>query len=145
MQIEIRSQPGPAPGRQMSLTELVTHWLINSLGLLLVSKSIKGIEFHGNGWEEAATIFAAAALLGLVNVLLKPMLLLLTLPINLLSLGLFTLVINAGCLGLVAWLVEGFEVSGFWAALLGAFLLSLISVLLTAVMLVGGFRVKIQK
>jgi putative membrane protein len=140
MQIEIRS------GRQARrLSELITHWLINSLGLLLVSKSIKGIEFHGAGSQEAVTIFAAAAFLGLVNVALKPILLVLTLPINILSLGLFTLVINAACLSVVSWLVPGFEITGFWSAVLGALLLSLISMLLNAILLAGGFKVRIQK
>jgi putative membrane protein len=71
--------------------------------------------------------------------------LVLTLPINVLSLGLFTLVINAGCLGLVGYVVPGFEVSGFWAAVLGALMLSLISMFLNAVILIGGFKVKIQR
>lgn len=140
MQIEIHS------GRtSRRISELITHWLINSLGLLLVSKSIKGIEFHGTGVEEAVTIFAAAAFLGLVNVALKPLLLILTLPINILSLGLFTLVINAGCLSLVSWFVPGFEIEGFWSAVIGALLLSLISMLLNAILLIGGFKVRIQK
>lgn len=140
MQIELHSG---RPSRRFS--ELVTHWLINSLGLLLVSKSIKGIEFHGAGTQEAITIFAAAAFLGLVNVALKPFLLILTLPINILSLGLFTVVINAGCLSIVSWFVPGFEIAGFWSAMIGALLLSLISMLLNAILLIGGFKVRIQK
>src|SRR5216684_350981 len=87
MQIEIRSG-----ARSKRISELVTHWLINSLGLLLVSRSIKGIELQGTGSQEAATVFAAAAVLGFINVALKPFLVVLTLPINILSLGLFTLV-----------------------------------------------------
>lgn len=141
MQIEIHGDAKQGK----SFSEMATHWLINSLGLLLVSRSIKGIEFKGSGREEALTVFLAAAVLGLINVALKPLLLVLTLPINILSLGLFTLVINAACLGLVAAVVPGFEISGFWSALLGALLLSLISVLLNAVVLAGGFKVRIER
>jgi putative membrane protein len=140
MQIEIRSGK-----KARRIRELFGLWLINSLGLLLVSKSIKGIEFSSSGWQQAATIFAAAALLGLINVALKPILLVLTLPINILSLGLFTLLINGACLGLVSWAVPGFEIASLWSAVLGALLLSLISMLLNAVLLAGGFKVRIQR
>jgi putative membrane protein len=141
MQIEIQNKAG----RKMSLGEMVSSWLINSVGLLLVSKGIKGIEFHGEGGQGLLVVLAAGAVLGLINVLLKPMLMVLTLPINILTLGLFTLVINAACLGLVGAVVHGFEVSGFWPALLGAFMLSLISMLLNAIIWIGGFKVKIHK
>lgn len=141
MQIEIKNRAGG----KMKLSEMISNWLINSVGLLLVSKGIKGIEFHGEGTQGLLLVLSAGAVLGLINVLLKPALMVLTLPINILSLGLFTLVINAACLGLVGYVVQGFEVSGFWPALLGAFLLSLISVLLNAIIWVGGFKVRIQK
>jgi len=141
MQIEIKNNSK----KKLSVAEMISSWLINSVGLLLVSKGIKGIEFHGEGLQGILTVLAAGAVLGLINVLLKPALLVLTLPINVLSLGLFTLVINAGCLGLVGYVVPGFEVSGFWAAVLGALMLSLISMFLNAVILIGGFKVKIQR
>ncbi|MES2201379.1 MAG: phage holin family protein [candidate division FCPU426 bacterium] len=141
MRIEIDGSKRPAS----KLSALISHWLINSLGLLLVSRSIKGIEFQGSGFEEAASVFAAAAVLGLINVALKPFLVLLTLPINILSLGLFTLVINAGCLGIVTLVIDGFKIDSFWSALLGALMLSLISMLLNAVVIAGGFKVRIKK
>jgi putative membrane protein len=141
MRIEINKK---IQGR-LSFAELVSSWLINSVGLLIVSRGIKGIEFHGEGIQGILVVLAAGAVLGLINVLIKPVLLVLTLPINVLSLGLFTLVINAACLGLVGMVVQGFEVAGFWPALLGALMLSLISMMLNAVVLIGGFKVKIQK
>lgn len=141
MQIEIHNRVGG----KMEFGEMVSVWLINSVGLLLISKGIKGIEFQIEGLQGLLTVLAAGAVLGLVNVLLKPALLILTLPINILSLGLFTLVINAVCLGLVSFVVPGFHISGFWPALFGALLLSLISMLLNAVILIGGFKVTIKK
>ena len=141
MQIEIRNRTS----RKMTLAEMVSSWLINSVGLLIVSKGIRGIEFHGSGAQGVLLVLAAGAVLGLINVLLKPALLALTLPLNILTLGLFTLVINAACLGLVGYVVQGFEVDGFLAALLGALMLSLISMLLNAIIWIGGFKVKIQK
>jgi putative membrane protein len=79
-------------------------------------------------WKAAAI---AALVLGLVNTLIKPILVLLTLPVTILTLGLFLLVINALLFWGVAQLVEGFQVSGFWAALLGALLYSVIGWLLS--------------
>jgi putative membrane protein len=75
-------------------------------------------------WKAAAV---AALVLGLVNALVKPILIILTLPVTILTLGLFLLVINALCFWLVANLVPGFHVTGFWAAMLGAILYSLIT------------------
>ena len=141
MQFEIKLKNG----RSAKLSQLLIHWLVNSLGLLIVSKAIKGIEFHGEGLGAVISVLAAGAVLGLVNVAIKPLLLILTLPINILSLGLFTLVVNAACMGLVSYVVDGFAVSGFWAACWGALLFSLISMLLNGIMLVGGFKVKINR
>ena len=140
MKIEIKNK-----AKKMNLGEMVIAWLVNAVGLLLVSKGIKGIEFHGEGAQGVLLVLSAGAVVGLINTLLKPLLLVLTLPINILTLGLFTLVINAACLGLVGYVVQGFEVQGFWAAMLGAFMLSLISMLLNAVIWVGGFKVRIHK
>ncbi|MEI6477571.1 MAG: phage holin family protein [bacterium] len=101
---------------------LLLSWLINALALILVSNFVPGFEVNG--------IFAAlvaAFILGLVNAVIRPILILLTLPINLLTLGLFTLVINALMLELVASIVKGFTIETFWAALWGAIVLALIS------------------
>jgi putative membrane protein len=71
------------------------------------------------------TLLGAALLLGIVNAVLRPVLVLLTLPVTVLTLGLFVLVINAAMLALVAWVFEGFTIAGFWPALFGAIIVSL--------------------
>ena len=77
----------------------------------------------------------AGLVLGLINAIIRPVLILLTLPATLFSLGLFIFVVNAICLGLAAWLVPGFTISGFWAALFGAIVISVISWLLSALLI----------
>lgn len=93
--------------------------LVSALGLWLASELVSGIEVQG-GW----TLLGAALLLGIVNAIVRPLLVILTLPATLLTLGLFLLVINAAMLGLVAWMFEGFTISGFWAAFFGALIVS---------------------
>jgi putative membrane protein len=94
--------------------------LVVALGLWLASVLVPGIRVE-NGW----TLLGAALLLGIVNALVRPLIVILTLPITILTLGLFLLVINAAMLGLVASFFEGFVISSFWSALLGAIIVSL--------------------
>ncbi len=94
--------------------------LIVALGLWLASEWVPGIEVKGI-W----TLLGAALLLGLVNAVIRPLLILFTLPITVLTLGLFLLVINAGTLALVAWAFDDFTIAGFWPAVLGAIVVSL--------------------
>lgn len=140
MRIEIKNRE-----RKMGLSELITRWLINSLGLVLVSRILPGVRFEGQGWEVLLTVLAAAALLGFVNAAVRPALMVLTLPINLLSLGLFTLFINGGMLWLVSRFVPGFVIQGFWAAIWGALLLSLISMGFNLLFRASGFSVSVRK
>ncbi len=98
------------------------RWLLNALILLLVSQLLPGFVL-ASFW----TALWAAVALGLVNALVRPILLLLTLPINLLTLGLFTFVINALMLVLVAKLVPGFSVADFGTAVVAAIILWLVS------------------
>ena len=95
---------------------------ISALGLWLAHEVVPGIEIEGTG-----TLVAAALLLGIVNALVRPLVLVLTLPITVLTLGLFLLVVNAAMLGLVAALLDGFRISGFGAALLGSIVVGLTS------------------
>ncbi|MGI9265866.1 MAG: phage holin family protein [Gammaproteobacteria bacterium] len=81
----------------------------------------------GMGFATGLTLLWAALWLGIVNALIRPILILLTLPLTLLTLGLFLLVINAAMLGLVASLLDGFSLTGFWSALFGAILVSIFS------------------
>jgi putative membrane protein len=93
-----------------------------ALGLWIATKIFAGLQF-----ENAVTLLLSALLLGIVNAIVRPIAVILTLPLTLLSLGLFLLVINAGMLGLVAWLLEGFQISSFWTALGASILVSLTS------------------
>ncbi len=93
---------------------------IVALGLWLAAEIVPGIEITG-----AWTLLGAALLLGLVNAVIRPLLILLTLPITVLTLGLFLLVINAGTLALVAWAFDDFTIAGFWPAVLGAIVVGL--------------------
>lgn len=95
---------------------------ITALGLWLAQRIVPGIEIQGTG-----TLVAAALLLGIVNAVVRPLAVLFTLPITVLTLGLFLLVVNAAMLGLVAGLLDGFQIAGFGAALLGSLLVSLTS------------------
>jgi putative membrane protein len=97
----------------------VIRWLVSAIALYLTSLIVRGIVVH----SVAALLFAALTI-GILNALVRPVILLLTLPINILTLGLFTLVVNAGMLWLASQLVEGFEVRGFWSALGGWLVMS---------------------
>jgi putative membrane protein len=104
---------------------LALRWVLNAFALWLVSEIVPGI--HADG---VFATLVAALVLGILNALVRPLFLLLTLPINLLTLGLFTFVINALMLELTGSIVRGFAVDGFGSALIGALLLSLVSFLL---------------
>jgi putative membrane protein len=110
-------------GRRLII--LITKLAINALALLVAAQMLHGIRF--DDWQ--ATV-AAAVVLALVNTYLRPLVVLLTLPINILTLGLFTLVINALMLKLVSWLIPAFHVEGFWTAVAGALVISIVSLLL---------------
>ncbi len=109
---------------------LLLVWLINALALIAVAYLMPSITVASFG---AALV--AAQVLGLINAVVRPILVLLTLPVTLLTLGLFIFVLN----GLLFWMVgtwlEGFEVGGFWSGVLGAILFSVVSWLLSALVL----------
>lgn len=96
--------------------------LITAVGLWLANAIIPGIDIESPG-----TLILAALLMGLVNALVRPIAVLLTFPITIITLGLFLLVINAAMFGLVAAFLDGFRVSGFFAALFGWLILSIVS------------------
>ncbi len=109
------------------MTGLVIRVLINAAAILTASRGIPGIRV-----SSTLVLLVAGLTLGLVNAVVRPVLLILTLPLTLVTLGLFIFVLNAICLGLTAWLVPGFQVSGLGAAVLGALLVSLVSWILNA-------------
>lgn len=106
------------------MLKLIAHWIINAAALLLVAYLYPGVHMESFG-----TALVAALVLGLVNALIRPILVVLTLPVTILTLGLFLFVINALLFWLVADVVRGFSVSGFGAALIGSILYSLITLL----------------
>lgn len=95
---------------------------VAALGLWLASEWVDGLDFDSGG-----TVILAAILLGIVNALVRPLAILLTLPLTIVTLGFFLLVVNALMLGLVAALLDGFQVAGFWDAFWGALIVSLVS------------------
>jgi putative membrane protein len=104
--------------------KFIANWLLHALALYLVAAIIPGIHLSGFG-----TAIVAIAVISLINVLIKPVLIILTLPINILTLGLFTFVINALLFIFASHLTPGFTVNGFGIALLGSILYSAISTL----------------
>ncbi|MCL2872345.1 MAG: phage holin family protein [Betaproteobacteria bacterium] len=105
-------------------------WLINAVALLLLPYVLPSISV-----SSFSSALIAALILGLVNALIRPILVLLTLPVTVLTLGLFILVINALLFWMVGSLFQGFHVGGFWSAFFGAIVYSLISWALSALIL----------
>lgn len=101
---------------------MLLRWLLNALALIAISYLVPGIHV-----DSIYAALIAALILGLVNIFIRPILLVLTLPINIITLGLFTFVINALMLLIVSSIVKGFTIAGFWPALIGAIVLWLIS------------------
>lgn len=101
---------------------LLLRWLILTSAILLSAYLFEGIKVSG-----FFSAFWAAAILGILNALLRPILFLLTLPINILTFGLFTFVINAILLRMASGVISGFEVTGFWPAFFGSLVISLVS------------------
>lgn len=99
----------------------IIHWIVSALAILVAAYLIPGVEVTFIG------ALVAAIVLALINIFIKPLVVLLTLPINVLTLGLFSLVINALLVMLASMVVPGFSVDGFLAALLFSILLSLIN------------------
>lgn len=104
---------------------LVISIICNAIALFIVVRIIPGITI-----DSTLTLIIAAIVIGLVNGFLKPLLQIISLPISILTLGLFALVINAFCLGIAAFLVPGFHIDGIFTAIIAALLLSIISTIL---------------
>jgi putative membrane protein len=105
--------------------------VINAAALWVAARLLNGITLA----DEVTTILLVALVFGLVNALVRPIALLLSLPALILSLGLFTLVINAAMLALTAWLTDGLAVDGFGAAFVGAIIISLVSWVLSSILI----------
>ena len=104
---------------------------ISALALWLADAMFEGMRF-----DSGTQLLIAALVLGIVNGLVRPLMFILTLPLTVLTLGLFLLVLNAAMLGLVAWLVPGLHIDGFWTAVWAALVVSLVAWLASS--LIGG-------
>ncbi len=102
------------------------RWLFNAIAIFMTTRIIQGVQV-----PDFTTAILAALILGIVNAFIRPIVLLLTLPINLLTLGLFTLIVNTLMLYIVAAVVPSFVITGFVSALVGALLIAIISTLLS--------------
>ena len=96
--------------------------LITALGLWVADQLLPGITITGTG-----SLIVSALLLGIVNAVIRPVILILTLPLTVVTLGLFVLIVNGISLAIAAWLVPGFQIAGLWSATLGAILVGLTS------------------
>lgn len=116
------------------MTALFIRWLINTIAIMLAIKFIPGISFTGQWWG----ILMVGVLFGLLNTFIRPVIKLFTLPFLILTLGLFTLIINAVMLLITSWLSEqfwlGFSVSGFRAAFWGGLTVSIVSMVLSCLL-----------
>lgn len=120
------------------LPRFLIFWGVNTLSLWVADELFDGIAF-----ESARALFIAGLMLGLVNTFLRPLLLILTLPLSILTLGFFVLVLNALMLLLVAWLVPGFVVAGFWSGFFVALFVSLFSFIVNS--LIGYNKATVRR
>ena len=109
------------------MVQMILKWLLSAVALLAVAYVYGGVTVASFG-----TARVAALLIGLLNLLVRPLLVLLTIPVTLLTLGLFLFVINALMFWAASGLVDGFHVAGFWAALLGSLIYSALGVVIDA-------------
>ncbi|MCL4490277.1 MAG: phage holin family protein [Chloroflexi bacterium] len=113
------------------MLSLLVRLIINAVGLYAATQLVPGLAFNGD-W---GTLAVVALIFGVVNALVRPLLRFLTCPLLVLTLGLFTFIINAFMLALTGWIAQqlhlGFQVNGFWAAFVGALVISIVSFVLT--------------
>ncbi|HSL59184.1 MAG TPA: phage holin family protein [Acidimicrobiales bacterium] len=105
------------------MAAILVRWIVLGIAVAVASWLFGGVEVDGGFWSYAWV----AAILGLVNALVKPVAIILTLPLTLLTLGLFLIVLNAAMLGLTDWLTGSFSVDGFWTAVFASIVISIVS------------------
>jgi len=101
---------------------ILIRWLVTTLAILMIPHLISGVRVEGIG-----SALAAAAILGILNALIRPILIVLTLPLTIVTLGLFILVINALLFQFAGWVVSGLHIDSFWSALFGSLIVSVVS------------------
>ncbi len=109
---------------QPNSRNFIKRWLITTLAVLVASNTVRGIKY-----DDLTSLFLASLLLGIFNAILRPILFFLSLPLLLVTLGLFTLVINAALLYLVGWVLKGFHVASFSSAFWGSLTISIFSII----------------
>ena len=122
------------------LKKFIKSWLINTFAVLVAVNVVPGIRY-----ERALDLLVASFLLGILNAFLRPILLLLALPLLIFTLGLFILVINGLLLYLVGSILHGFHVDSFWAAFWGALVISIVSLLLNSLIGSGSSRIEFRR
>jgi putative membrane protein len=127
------------PDMLQNLAQFLLHWAITALALWLASLLFKGLKF-----TDTTSLVISALLLGFANAIVKPLLIVLTLPLTLVTFGFFLLVINALMILLVARLVKGFQVSGFWTAFFASIFISLLSIAIGAMVSSGDPETEIR-
>ena len=120
------------------LVRFLLFWGVNTLSLWVADDLFEAISF-----STPQSLFVAGLMLGVINAFLKPLLVILTLPLSIITFGLFVLIINAMMLLLVAWLVPGFVVAGFWSGFIIAIFVSVFSFIVNS--LIGYNKIKIQR
>lgn len=137
-------EPRP-PSRWRQIRSLSLRWLINILAIYAAVWLVPGIDFEGPGWQ----LGVIAAVFGLINLALRPLLTLLTCPLIILTFGLFGLVINAVLLALTAQISRGlgfnFTVAGFWPAVLGGLVIALVGMALNILAGEQSFQVVVRR
>ena len=108
---------------------ILIKWIINTVSLFIVVETIKGLDIIYGGLKGIFVLFLAAGMIGIINVFLKPMVLLLTLPLSIMTFGIFTLFINGILFAFAAFIVPGFRVTSIWGAIVGSLLFSIVSLI----------------
>lgn len=111
------------------MTGLILRWIANAIAIYMVASLLTGMRV-----DSVQDAIIAGAVLGVINSVVRPVLVILTLPVTLLTLGLFYFVISAFCLWLTSWFLEGFEVTGYFTTFVAALLVGLISAVITSVL-----------
>ena len=142
--VRIGSQPeqqGKREGeRRPRAVVFLQRWIINTLAVLVATHVVSGIHY-----DTVPSLFVASLLFGILITFLRPLLFLLTLPLVVVTLGLFVLIINAALLYLVGSLVKDFHVDGFWPAFWGALVISIVSLVLNTLTGSGESRVRVRR
>jgi putative membrane protein len=123
------------------LKKFIQSWIINTLAVLVAVSILRG-SIH---YDKPQDLLIASLLLGILNAFIRPVLLLLALPLLIFSLGLFILVINALLLYFVGSILQGFHVESFWSAFWGALIISIVSILLNSLTGTGNSRIHIHR